>query len=140
MSQPLRLKILSCVDQITGDLGVEAGKVKLGFMFGYYAANTMSVAGADDESFLTLFSRQWAGLESKLCAINEIRPVDIDLAKDLAATVFTARCRSAAGGFGNLFLTNRELKSLDVDYMVKVVLKDAVVSVEDMTLFYGMMK
>ena len=141
IEKELRNKIITYVDQVTGDVSVEDGKAKLGFMFGYYAANIMSLESMDVESNLSCFSRQWRGLEDSISALNETRPVDFELAKDLAATVFVSRCRIAQGGFANLFLSDRELKSLDLGYMAKVVLKnETAVTIQDMTLFYAMMK
>lgn len=141
IEKELRSKILTYVDQVTGDVSVEAGKAKLGFMFGYFAGNSMSLETVDEESNLSSFSRQWKTLEDSISALNETRPVDFELAKDLASTVFVSRCRIAQGGFPNLYLTERELKCLDVGYMAKVVLKnESTVTVQDMTLFYAMMK
>lgn len=124
-------RLLTFVDKVTSTGDIEQGKNTLGFILGYYIGNSLSVTGPGDESNQLRFTRQYANIEPLLVSVNELRPVNLELAKDLARTVFLTRCRVAQGGLGNLHLNDTELSVLNVTRMVQVVLKSDLPSTLD---------
>lgn len=123
------------IDTYTKDLSVEQCRTKLSLMFGYYVGQSMDSTCDGEETFTSLFNRQWSHYESVMVALNEVRPVDFELAKSTAAMLITARVRVAMGGLAHLYLKSTELSILDVQGTTGKLL-GAPVEVEEMVLFF----
>lgn len=115
---------MSFVNTLVVNDSIELGKDKVGFTLGYYLGNAMSLNGDLDDSYATRFSKQYNDSEAVLLAINEFRPLNFEMAKDLARSIFVARSRVAQGGISNLQLPANDLLLLDFAKMIQVVLKD----------------
>lgn len=124
ISPVLRGQLMSFVNTLTANDSIELGKDKLGFTLGYYLGNAMSLNGDLDDSYATRFSKQYNDSEAVLLTINEFRPLNFEMTKDLARSVFVARSRIAQGGISNLQLPANDLLLLDFAKMIQVVLKD----------------
>lgn len=122
------------------DLSVDQVRTKISLLFGYYAGMQMSTVASDGvaDSFTALFTSQWAPFESMMVALNEVRPVDFELAKSTASTVLVARARLNKGGLTNLFLPTNSLDVLDIVSTTQKLLGTPV-SVQDVTLFFTLM-
>ena len=70
-----------------------------------------------------------------MVALNEIRPIDFELAKSTAAAILIARARLNKGGLTNLFITTNGLQILDFKNTTAKLLGQPV-SVQDVTLFF----
>ena len=124
ISPVLRGQLMSFVNTLTENDSIELGKDKLGFVLGYHLGNSLSLQGNLEDSYQTRFNRQYNDAEAVLLCVNEFRPINFEMTKDLARSVFIARSRVAQGGISNLQLPPNDLLLLDFAKMVKVVLKD----------------
>lgn len=127
--------MMKYIDTYLKDLSIEEGRTKLSLMFGYYAGQSMDAMIDGDETFTSLFNRQWKKFEEIMVCLNELRPIDFELAKSTAAMIVTARARVALGGFTHLYLRDSELSVLDVRGTTQKILGEPV-DPSEMVLFF----
>ncbi len=125
------------VETSCAEMSVEKTRTKLSLLFGYYAGFNMStVAGSDvEDTYRALFSSQWKPFEDIMVSLNEIRPVDFELAKSTAANILMSRARLNKGGLTNLFISNDGLQVLDFTSTTGKLIGTPV-SVQEITLFF----
>lgn len=127
--------MMKYIDTYLKDLSIEEGRTKLSLMFGYYTGQSMDAMVDGDETFTSLFNRQWKKFEGFMVSLNELRPIDFELAKSTAAMVITARARVALGGFTHLYLRDSEVSVLDVRSTTQKLLGEPV-DPSEMILFF----
>lgn len=130
-----KVSMMKYIDGYLKDLSIADMREKLSMMYGYYVGQKMDAVCDQDETFTSLFNRQWAPFEKIMVQLNEIRPVDFELAKTTAALLVTARARVSIGGFVNLYLSDLETQVLDVKATTKRILGEAI-EPSEMVLFF----
>ena len=132
-----KASVAKYIESTCGDMSIDKVRTKLSLLFGYYAGHNMSTVGSAEtgDSYTALFSSQWKPFEDIMVALNEIRPIDFELAKSTAAAILIARARLNKGGLTNLFITTNGLQILDFKNTTAKLLGQPV-SVQDVTLFF----
>ena len=127
--------ILKYIDTHNKSKSLEELRSKLSLLMGYYAGMNMDCILDEDVSYTSAFNVQWKEYEDIMVQLNEVRPIDFELSKSVAAGVFTARGRLTKGGLTNLFLNSTQLSVLDFANTTSKVLGEPV-PVEEVTLFF----
>lgn len=127
--------ILKYIDTHNPSKSLEELRSKLSLLMGYYAGMNMNCVLDGDSTYTTVFNKQWKEYEDIMVQLNEVRPVDFELAKSTAVSVFTARGRLTKGGLTNLFLSTTQLSVLDFADTTQKILGEPV-PVEEVTLFF----